>query len=114
MAKRNSTSKIGRGRKGGSRKGRRSSSTTRRARRAESNSSELSPFEDFGSERAGLMKAEAILNRLSFAPSYSSWNAADGTTYGMAVDIARDLVQGSMDRLEQRDRAIETGRRQPT
>jgi hypothetical protein len=29
----------------------------------------------------------------------------------MAADVARDLVQDSMDRLEQRDRVIESGRR---
>lgn len=108
MAKRNSTSKSGRGRKNGSHKGARSARTQRAAKHAEGNSSELNPFEDFGGERAGLMKAEAVLNCLSFALSYSSWNAADGTTYGMAVDVARDLVQSSMDRLEQRDRSIES------
>lgn len=113
MAKRNSTSKIGRGRKSGSRKGARSAPSPRAAKCAEGDSSELNPFEDFGGERARLMKAEAVLNCLSFTLSYSSWNAADGTTYGMAADVARDLVQGSMDRLEQRDRAIESGRRRP-
>lgn len=111
MAKRNSTSKGGRGRKNGSRKRTRSAARPRAARRADDNSSELNPFEDFGGERARLMKAEAILNCLSFTLSYSSWNSADGTTYGMAADVARDLVQGSMDRLEERDRAIDAGRR---
>ena len=113
MAKRNSTSKIGQGRKSVSRKAMRSAHSRRAAKSAEGESSELNPFEDFGGERARLMKAEAVLNCLSFTLSYSSWNAADGTTYGMAADVARDLVQGSMDRLEQRDRAIESGRRRP-
>lgn len=111
MAKRDSTSKSGRGRKNGSHKGPRSAARRRAAKREDDNSSKLNPFEDFGGERARLMKAEAILNCLSFTLNYSSWNAADGTTYGMAADVARDLVQGSMDRLEQRDRAIESGRR---
>lgn len=111
MAKRNSTSKSGRSRKNGSHKGTRSAARSRAPKRADDNSSEVNPFEDFGGERARLMKAEAILNCLSFTLNYSSWNAADGTTYGMAADVARDLVQDSMDRLEQRDRAIESGRR---
>jgi hypothetical protein len=111
MAKRDSTSKSGRGRKIGSHKGARSAARRRAAKREDDNSSKLNPFEDFGGERARLMKAEAILNCLSFTLNYSSWNAADGTTYGMAADVARDLVQDSMDRLEQRDRVIESGRR---
>jgi hypothetical protein len=111
MAKRNSTSKSSRNRKNGSHKGTRSAARPRAAKRAEDDSSELNPFEDFGGERARLMKAEAVLNCLSFTLNYSSWNAADGTTYGIAADVARDLVQDSMDRLEQRDRAIESGRR---
>ncbi len=111
MAKRNSTSKSGRSRKSGSNKRPRSAARPRAAKRADDKSSDLNPFEDFGGERARLMKAEAILNCLSFTLNYSSWNAADGTTYGMAADVARDLVQDSMDRLEQRDRAIDAGRR---
>jgi hypothetical protein len=111
MAKRDSTSKSGRGPKIGSHKGPQSAGRRRAAKREDDNSTKLNPFEDFGDERSRLMKAEAILNCLSFTLNYSSWNSADGTTYGMAVDVARDLVQGSMDRLEQRDRAIESGRR---
>ncbi len=113
MAKRNSTSKIGRGRKVGSYKGTGHSRSSRAAKRAGSNSPETSPFEDFGGERTGLMKAEAILNCLSFSLSHSSWNADDGTTYAMAVDVARDLVQESMNRLERRDLAIESGKKRP-
>jgi hypothetical protein len=114
MAKSSSTSKVGRARKGGSYKGTRSSRHKLKANHAKRDSNDANPFEDFGGERIGLMKAESILHCLSFALSYSSWSTAEGTTYGMAVDVARDLVQQSMDRLEQRDRHIESGKRRPS
>jgi hypothetical protein len=59
------------------------------------------------------MKAEAVLHCLTVSLNYSSWYPVDGTTYSMAVDVARDLVRESMDRLEQRDRQIDAGKRRP-
>lgn len=42
---------------------------------------------DFGGERTGLMKGEAVLNCLSVSLNYSSWHSDDGTTYAMAVGL---------------------------
>ena len=106
MAKRNSTSKIDSVRK------ERSQASTRPKRAPQSPNSggadpaESNPFEDFGGERAGLMKAEAVLHCLTVSLNYSSWYPVDGTAYATAVDIARDLVRESMERLERRDRLI--------
>jgi hypothetical protein len=54
------------------------------------------------------MKAEAVLACLSASLNYYGWSGDDGTAYAMAANVARDLVQQSMDRLEERDRQIET------
>jgi hypothetical protein len=51
-------------------------------------------------ERMCLMKAEAVLNCVSFALSSASWHADDGTMYALAVDVARETLQGSITRLE--------------
>lgn len=111
MAKRNSVAKIPHRRKGGSHKRMQSSRNALAARL----SSDTNPFEDFGGELSGLMKAGAVLDCLSDSLSHGCW---DRSTYAMAVDAARDLVQESMDRLERRDREIESCRRstikQPT
>jgi hypothetical protein len=104
MAKRSSTARIRRRRKGDSHKRMQSSRNARVAK----DSSESNPFEDFGGERTGLMKAAAVLDCLSDSLNHSCW---DRSTYAMAVDAARDLVQESMDRLERRDRQIESCRR---
>jgi hypothetical protein len=69
-----------------------------------------SPPEDFAGERKRLMKAEALLHCLTVSLNYSSWYPVDGTTYSVAVDVARDLVRECMDQLEQRDRQIEAGK----
>ena len=111
MAKRNSTSKIDRVRKGVSNRGSRPPRGSPSAKAVATDPAEGSSCEDFGSERTRLMQAEAVLHCLTVSLNYSSWYPVDGTTYAMAVDVARDLVQGSMDRLEQRDRQIETGKR---
>jgi hypothetical protein len=114
MAKRNSTSKLDRARKGGSHRGTRPPRSSPSANGVGSDAPETGPTEDFGGERTRLMKAEAVLHCLTVSLNYSSWYPVDGTTYAMAVDVARDLVQESMDRLEQRDRKIETGKRRPS
>jgi hypothetical protein len=110
MAKRNSTSKIDRVRKGVSNRGSRPPRGSPSAKAVATDPVERSPG-DFGSERTRLMQAEAVLHCLTVSLNYSSWYPVDGTTYAMAVDVARDLVQGSMDRLEQRDRQNQTGKR---
>jgi hypothetical protein len=104
MAKRNSMARIRRRRKGDSHKRKQSPCNARAAKLA----SDTSPFEDFGGERSGLMKAGAVLDCLSDSLNHSCW---DRSTYAMAVDAVRDLVQESMDRLERRDRQIESCRR---
>lgn len=109
MAKDNSTSK------GGSRRARpeprmKRGTGTPTAKRAAASIPEPSPFGDFGGERSTLMKAEAVLACLSVSLNYYGWNADDGTMYAMAVDVVRELVQQSMDRLERRDHQIETGK----
>jgi hypothetical protein len=113
MAKDNSTSKNGRGRKGRSKTGDTRGPSTRAAKRAGSNVPEPNPFEDFGGERAILMKAEAVLACLSVSLNYYGWSGDDGTLYAVATDVARDLVQQGMDRLELRDRQLEEGKLRP-
>lgn len=102
MAKRNSTSKLDRARKGGSHRDTRPPRSSPSAKGVATDPPETSPSEDFEGERARLMKAEAVLHCLTVSLNYSSWYPVDGTTYSMAVDVARDLVRESMDQLERR------------
>lgn len=111
MAKPNSTSRIRRVRKTEAKTGTKRARNLRPAERADSGALEPSPFEDFGAERATLLKAEAVLACLSVSLNYYGWSGDDGTTYAMAADVVRRLVQEGMDRLEQRDRKIEAGKR---
>ncbi|HKS54551.1 MAG TPA: hypothetical protein VJS12_04655 [Steroidobacteraceae bacterium] len=113
MAKDNSTSKIGRGRKGGVTTDTAQLPSTRAAKRASSKAADANPSEDFGGERAILMKAEAVLACLSVSLNYYGWSGDDGTLYAVATDVARDLVQQGMDRLELRQRQLETSKRRP-
>lgn len=107
MAKRNSTSKLDRVRKGGSHRGTRPPRSAPSAKGVATDPPETIPPEDFEGERTRLMKAEAVLHCLTVSLNYSSWYPVDGTTYSIAVDVARDLVRESMDHLERR----ETGKR---
>lgn len=113
MAKRNSTSRIRRGRKADPKNGTKRGRNLRPEERADSSAPVPNPFEDFGAERATLLKAEAVLACLSVSLNYYGWSGDDGTTYAMAADVARRLVQQGMDRLEQRDRTIAAGKRRP-
>lgn len=113
MAKSNSTSRIRRGRKTDSKNGTKRAGELRPEERANSSAPEPNPFEDFGAERATLLKAEAVLACLSVSLNYYGWSGDNGTTYAMAADVARELVQEGMDRLEQRDRKFEAGKRKP-
>jgi hypothetical protein len=111
MAKDNSTSKIGRGRKARSKTASRQGFSTRAAKRASSNAPDASPSDNFGGERAILMKAEAVLACLSVSLNYYGWSGDESTTYAVATDLARDLVQQGMDQLELRDRKLGAGKR---
>lgn len=113
MAKRHSTSKVGRGRKANSRAGNKKAPSLSSAKRAGGNAPRPKAVDDFGGERAALMKAEAVLACLSVSLNYYGWCGDDGTLYAVAADVARDLVQEGMDRLERRDRQIETGKHRP-
>jgi hypothetical protein len=113
MAKRNSTSKIDSVRKGSAHRGTRPRRSLPSAKGVGTDPPETSPPKDFEGERTRLLKAEAVLHCLTVSLNYSSWYPVDGTTYSMAVDVARDLVRESMDRLEQRDRQIDAGKRRP-
>ena len=107
MAKPNSTSKLARVRKGGPHRGRRPQRSSPSAKGVATDPPEASPPKDFEGERTRLMKAESVLHCLTVSLNYSSWYPVDGTTYSMAVDVARDLVRECMDQLERR----ETGKR---
>ena len=111
MAKRNSTSKIVRAPKKSPTGAKSPPNSSRPAKLIGSKSTETDSFKDFGNERDSLMKAEAVLVCLSVSLNYYGWGEDDGTTYATAVDVARGLVQESMDRLEQRDRQIESSKR---
>jgi hypothetical protein len=111
MAKDNSTSRRARGRKTHAKTGSRQGPSTSAAKRAGSTAHEPNLIEDFGGERAILMKAEAVLACLSVSLNYYGWNGDDGTLYAVATDVARDLVHQGMGRLELRDRQLETGKR---
>ena len=112
MAKDNSTSKTGRSRKAPSKAGSRQR-PSRRTTKHVSSAPDVNPAEDFGGERTILMKAEAVLACLSVSLNYYGWSGDESTTYAVATDVARDLVQQGMDRLELRDRKLETRKGRP-
>jgi hypothetical protein len=113
MAKDNSTSKSDHDRKASSKTATTRASDARAVKRRSRNAPEPSPPEDFGGERAILMKAEAVLACLSVSLNYYGWSGDESTTYAVATDVARDLVQQGMDRLELRDRKLGTRKRRP-
>jgi hypothetical protein len=47
-----------------------------------------------------LMKAEAVLGSVAFALTHAEWRCEDGTDYAIAVELARDIVQESITRLD--------------
>src|SRR5688572_10990636 len=51
-------------------------------------------------ERSRLMKAEAVLGSVAFALKHAEWRCEDGTDYANVVEVARDIVQESITRLE--------------
>ena len=51
-------------------------------------------------ERSRLMKAEAVLGSVAFALKHAEWRCEDGTDYAIVVEVARDIVQESITRLD--------------
>ena len=51
-------------------------------------------------ERSRLMKAEAVLGSVAFALKHAEWRCEDGTDYANVVEVARDIVQESITRLD--------------
>jgi hypothetical protein len=51
-------------------------------------------------ERIRLMKAEAVLGSVAFALKHAEWRCEDGTDYANVVEVARDIVQESITRLD--------------
>jgi hypothetical protein len=51
-------------------------------------------------ERSRLMKAEAVLGSVAFALKHAEWRCEEGTDYAIAVEVARDIVQESITRLD--------------
>src|SRR5262245_20158962 len=85
MARDNSTSKSGRGRKARSKARTTDGPSTRTVKRPSSNATDANLSEDFGGERAILMKAEAVLACLSVSLNYYGWSGDDGTLYAVAT-----------------------------
>src|SRR5687767_11531478 len=99
MPKRKSSSKRDERRNASSGRRMQASRIRRTAKRTGHNSADPAPFEDFGSERTVLMKAGAVLHCLSASLSCSSSRWDEEATHAMAADVARDLVEESMERL---------------
>lgn len=51
-------------------------------------------------ERTRLMRAEAVLGSVAFSLNYSEWRCENGTDYANVVEVAREIVQESIRRLE--------------
>jgi hypothetical protein len=51
-------------------------------------------------ERTRLMKADAILGSVAFSLTYAEWRCENGTDYANVVEIAREIVQESIRRLD--------------
>ena len=47
-----------------------------------------------------MMKAEAVLGSVAFALKHADWRCEVGTDYAIAVEVARDIVQESITRLD--------------
>jgi hypothetical protein len=52
-----------------------------------------------GSERRALMRADAVLRCVAVALEYDDWSF-DGPDYAEAVEVARNLISQSIERLE--------------
>jgi hypothetical protein len=51
-------------------------------------------------ERTRLMKADAVLGSVAFSLTYAEWRCENGTEYANLVEVAREIVQDSITRLD--------------
>ena len=51
-------------------------------------------------ERTRLMKADAVLGSVAFSLTYAEWRCERGTDYANVVEVAREIVQESIRRLD--------------
>jgi hypothetical protein len=51
-------------------------------------------------ERTRLMRAEAVLGSVAFSLNYAEWRCENGTDYANVVEVAREIVQESIRRLD--------------
>jgi hypothetical protein len=51
-------------------------------------------------ERTRLMKADALLGSVAFSLTYAEWRCENGTDYASVVEVAREIVQESIRRLD--------------
>lgn len=51
-------------------------------------------------ERTRLIKADALLSSVAFSLTYSEWRCENGTDYASVVEVAREIVQESIRRLD--------------
>jgi hypothetical protein len=51
-------------------------------------------------ERTRLMKADAVLGSVAFSLTYAEWRCENGTDYANVVEVAREIVQESIRRLD--------------
>jgi hypothetical protein len=46
------------------------------------------------------MKADAVLGSVAFSLTYAEWRCENGTDYANVVEVAREIVQESIRRLD--------------
>jgi hypothetical protein len=51
-------------------------------------------------ERTRLMKADAVLGSVAFSLTYAEWRCENGPDYASVVEVAREIVQESIRRLD--------------
>ena len=60
------------------------------------------------SERRALMRADAVLRCVAFALEYDDWSF-DGSDYAEVIEVARNLVSQSIERLESHPESATAG-----
>ena len=66
------------------------------------------PLTTVGSERRALMRAEAVLRCAAVALEYKDWNF-DEPDYADAIEVARNLISQSIERLESHSESAAAG-----
>lgn len=61
-----------------------------------------------GSERRELMRADAVLRCVAVALEYDDWNS-DASDYAEAIEVARNLISQSIERLEAHSESAAAG-----